>query len=177
MQSNDDGTGTVAGAALIGTGNVRIDRWPDADEVESATMSSATAATDTQTKFQATRDALRTAVGELPGNLGVGLTLRPNMDNDGATAADVDHKPCVDTNNNLAPAPFDDVRSAALGLPAQRAAARRYNTAGSSRLETIAAGSGARYPGSFSRGRVHLRTLTRHTQENARCSSAAGGRL
>jgi hypothetical protein len=78
----------------------------------SGTMTSSTASTNGLSKWEVSRNALRTAIAALPANIAVGLTFYPNMDNGGAVTQARSVDPCIDPSDNVAIAALGEAGSA-----------------------------------------------------------------
>jgi hypothetical protein len=67
----------------------------------SGTMNSSTDSTGDDSKYEVTRDALKSALTELPDTLQVGLTFYPNMSNGGSRDTAADLSPCIDQSDDV----------------------------------------------------------------------------
>jgi hypothetical protein len=67
----------------------------------SGTMNSSAASTGDDSKYEVTRDALKSALASLPDELQVGLTFFPNMNNGGSRSEAADLSPCIDQSDDV----------------------------------------------------------------------------
>jgi hypothetical protein len=68
----------------------------------SGTMNSSTDSTGEASKYEVTRDALKSALVDLPDTLEVGLTFYPNKSNGGSRDTAADLSPCIDQSDDVA---------------------------------------------------------------------------